>query len=116
MAKFSNVKYETNSGLVVFLRIETAAVSVVGTAPAGDPDINIHGIVNGNRSREFGIHPRGVSLFRERGTGNDTFKSYKFLPVLTQAALDGGGFDIGDSISIGGTSWTVGDQVGEDLN
>lgn len=113
---FVDAKYETGSTAIVSIRTDTELTGLMGTPPAGDVDLNIHAIVNGNRSREFGVHPRGVTLSRTIGTAPDTFKKYKFLPVLTATALTGAGFTIGTEITIGATAWTVTDQVSESLN
>jgi len=113
---FENTKYETGNGSVVFLRTDRELNGLMGTPPTGDPTINIHGLVNGNRSREFGVHPRGVTLSRTVGTGDSESKKYKFLPVLTQNDLDTGTFQIGDSITISTVAWEVSDQVQESLN
>lgn len=113
---FVDTKYETNNTTVISIRTDDELVGLMGTVPAADIDLNIHGIVNGNRSREFGVHPRGVTLARTVGTAPDTFKKYKFLPVLTQSDLSGGSFDIGSTITISTVAWTVQDQVNESLN
>ena len=113
---FIDQKYETNQGAIIQVRVDEELDGVTGTEPAGAVTLGIHGIINGNRSREFGVHPRGVRLQRTRGTGEDTFRSYKFIPVLTQADLDGAGFAEGDTITISSIDWTVSDQVEESRN
>jgi hypothetical protein len=113
---FANYRYETDNGSVVLLRVDEELDGLMGTPPEGAVTLNVHGIVNGNRGKEFGIHPRGVRLYRSRGTAPDVFKSYKFLPVLTREDLDGGGFDIDETITISSVVWTISDQISEDLN
>lgn len=113
---FVDAKYETDNDLVVSIRTDTDLTGLMGTPAAGGVDLNIHCIVNGNRSREFGIHPRGVTLSRTLGTAPDTFKKYKFLPALTLEALATTAFNVGATVTIGTIEWTVIDQVSESLN
>lgn len=114
--RFENTKYEMDNGLIIRLRTDVELNGLMGTVPTGATDLGIHGIINGNRSREFGVHPRGVTLYRERGTDPDIFKSYKFLPVVTPADLAGAGFSEGTDITISGVVWTVQDKVTEEVN
>lgn len=113
---FVDSKYEVDNSTIVSIRTDDDISALMGTPPTGDVDLNIHCLVNGNRSREFGIHPRGVTLSRTIGTAPETFKKYKFLPVLTSAGLATATFSVGATITIGSVTWTVSDQVAESLN
>ena len=116
MVDFDDYKYETNNGTIIQLRLDKPTGAQAGTAPEGAIDLGIHGIVSGNRPREFGVHPRGVRLRRERGVAPNLFSVYKFLPVLTAEALETAAFTEGATITISGIAWTVTDKVGESLN
>lgn len=116
MERFSNYKYETDADLVVRLRMDAATFAAAGAEPAGDVDLGIRGLVSGNRTREFGVHPRGVRLAMEVGTAPFTYNRYKFLPVLTKAAFATATYAEGADITIGTETWTVLDQVSEKLN
>jgi len=113
---FKDYKYGLDSGSIVFVRVDDELEGKMGTAPEGAATIQMHAIINGSRKREFGIHPRGVSLSRTLGTAPNQFKKYKFIPVLTSTAFSGEGFSKGAVIQISSVDWTVVDQVSEETN
>lgn len=109
---FVNLKYQTASGLIVLARMSTEEAAVAGTEPTGDTDLDVTAYVSGSR-RRHGVHTRGVTLTRTVGTAPDTFNKRTFLAQLTQTAQDA--LSVGDSVTIGGTAWTVSAKVPEVL-
>lgn len=113
---FIDTKYTTDGGLIISVRTDEDLAGLMGTPATGTVDLDIHGLVNGNRSREFGVHVRGAVCFRTVGTAPDTAKKYKFIPVLTQAELGAAAYEDGATITVSGTVWTVSDRTAESLN
>jgi len=111
----TTVKYESDAGTIHPLRLDSTRVSAAGTAPTGAQDSDVSAKVS-KSTREAGLKPRGVRLVRTIGTAPNQFKRYTFLPVLTQTALDGAGFNVGATITIDGVAWTVARRLPEDAD
>ena len=113
MALKTITKYEDNDLTVHRIVLSNAFAAVAGTAPTGA--VTAKGTVKVSKStRQFGIRPRGVRLSRIIGTSPNDFKRYAFLPVLTVSGMAGAAFNIGATITIGGTAWTVVKKIEED--
>jgi len=113
MPAFTVTKYEGDDGEIYGVRLSPSKFAVAGTPPAGAATSNIKAKVSKSR-REFGIKPRGVTVARTIGTGDDTFKKYSFVPVLTPAAFGTATFAIGADITFSGFTWTITAKVPED--
>lgn len=108
VAKASSL-YESDQGAFHSILLEPNTLAAAGTPPTPGTGVTVSNIkakiTKGNR--EFGIRPRGVLLSRTIGTAPDTFKKYKFLPVLTASDFNAPGFAIGGSITIDGVVWVI---------
>lgn len=113
MVAFQDVKYETNEGDISLMRLLPDRASVAGTEPTNDANTSLRVKVS-KSDREFGIRPRGVRLSRIVGTAPDTFRRYSFLPVTTPTAFATAAFQLGATITIGDTDWTVSARIEED--
>lgn len=114
MAARTRTKYESNGGDIHPISLTAAYAAAAGTAPAGAISNDIQVKVS-KTNREFGLRPRGVRLYRTLGTAPNTFVRYAFLPVLTETAWDGNGFNPETEITINSISWKVLKRVPEDL-
>lgn len=114
MAALTLGKYEADSGDIHPIRMATERYNAAGTPPTGEINNDINVKVS-KSDREFGIRPRGVRLVRTLGTAPDTFKRYSFLPVLTETAYSGAGFNKGAEVTVDGVAWTVAAKVAEDF-
>lgn len=83
---FSRTKYLDDDGLIHPIRVQPEGAAINGTAPTGDVDSSISAQVGGSR-RQYGLHARGVRLYREIGSGDTAAKRYNFYPVLTPTAF-----------------------------
>lgn len=106
-------KYQSDTDDVHPILLDTLTAAAAGTAPAGDVNNNIRAKVS-KTNRAYGLRPRGVRLSRVVGTAPNTFKRYKFLPVLTAAAFATPAFNIGATITINTVAWTVTEKKPED--
>jgi hypothetical protein len=113
MVAFSNTKYESDSGDIHPLRISPTVLGAAGTPPTGAVSNSIKVKVS-KTNRSYGIRPRGVRLSRTVGTDPDTFKRYKFIPVLTPTAFNGASFALNGTVSINSVVWTITGKVPED--
>lgn len=109
----TTASYQSDSGDIHAMLMEPDRFAVAGTPPTGAVNSFIKAKIS-KTNREYGIRPRGVRLARIIGAGDDTFRKYSFLPVLTPAAYNGEGFAIGATITIDGTAWEIVAKVGED--
>lgn len=115
MALRTTTKYEDGDGNIRRIVLSADYAAQAGTAPTGA--IDVAGTVKVTKStRSYGIKPRGVRLSRVIGTAPNQFKKYTFLPVLTPTAFDGATYDVGATITIGSTAWTVAKKIGEDTD
>lgn len=109
---FVDLKYETNAGSVFFIRLTEAYAAVAGAPPSGAALESFHVEVKKNR-REFGLHPRTVSLSTVVGEAPNTFKKFAELPILTPAVFDG--LAIGNPITLNGVVYNVSSKNPERL-
>ena len=112
MATKTTVKYESDTGLVHPMKVDSTRTTHIGTAPTGAYDTKIS-VKQSKSKSEAGIKPRGVRLSRILGTAPDTFSKTTFLPVVTVTALATSAFDIGATITINSIAWKVESKVGE---
>ena len=101
-----NTKYEADNGQIHRIKIDDERFTHVGTPPSGTLDSKISVKLSKHRGG-YGLKPRGVVLSRVLGTAPNTFKKFSFLPVLTVTAFATSAFDVGATITIGSTAWTV---------
>lgn len=113
MVAFQDVKYETNEGDISIMRLLPSRAAVAGTQPADASNTSLRVKIS-KSDREFGVRPRGVRLSRIVGTAPDTFRRYSFLPVTTPTAFATAAFQLGATIAIDGTDWTVSARIEED--
>lgn len=112
MADFINTKYESNAGIVVKCKLESASIAFAGTPPSGSVALGISAIVSRSK-RTAGLHARTAVLSREIGTAPNNFTKYKEVALLTPsraATVEG---LIGTTVSIGGNDWKVESVKGE---
>lgn len=110
---FTTTKYESDTGTIHPIRIDSERVAASGAAPAGAITSNAFAKIS-KTNREFGIRPRGVRLSRTLGTAPLTFKKYTFVPVLSATAWVGAAFNPGAEVTIDEVAWTVVARVPED--
>lgn len=110
---FVKTKYESDDLNVHPIRVQPEGSPVNGTPPAGNIDVNISAQVGGSR-RSYGLHARGIRLYREIGTGATLSRRYNFYPVLTKTAYDGYVKD--QTFTIDGVEWKLLNKVPEKSN
>lgn len=98
---FRNKKYESDAGDIHPIRISSGYEAAAGAEPSGEINNDIKVKVT-KTNREHGLRPRLVVVSRTVGTGDNTFKRYARIPMLTEAAYDA--FAV--PISINGLSYT----------
>lgn len=106
MADFQDYKYETDSGILMLIKMDTATAAQAGTAPTGPIQLSAHAIQSRSR-KAAGVHCRKMNLSRQVGTAPNTFNKYKHIPLVTPAAYTAAAGLIGTTINIGSQSWTV---------
>lgn len=115
MATLTVTKYQADSGSIHSLSLTAPFAAAAGAAPSGDVDDDVKPKITKSK-REYGLKPRGVRLARVIGTGDETFKVYSFLPVLTPAVFASATFSLGADVTLGGNTWTVVSKDAEDYN
>jgi hypothetical protein len=107
------VKYQTDAGTIVRVRIGAGAAAVAGnTEPAGaidDGRIFAYASKAGNR-RGGQLNARGL-LERFTGTGINRKRFTTFVPILTPAAL--GTFTEGAELTINTVLYKIATKIGE---
>ena len=101
-----STKYESNSGTVHLIRLNSDTVAVAGTPPTGDIDSDISCIVS-KSNRRSGLGARRVTGSRTVGTAPDAFIEYRSIPVLTPAAFDSAAFALGATFDVDGDTFTI---------
>lgn len=99
-------KYESDDGDIKPIRLAADTIAAAGAPPAGVVTDSDSAKVS-KSNRQYGVRPRGVTLFRTLGTAPLTFQRYKFLPVLTPTAWASSAFAPSSTITVGATAWTV---------
>lgn len=115
MADFARYKYETDSGVIMLTRLETASVTFAGTPPAGDVDLDASAVQSNSR-RTGGVKPRFATLVREVGTAPNVFNKYKRVALLTPARATAVTALIGTTVTIGGNEWQILSVSAEERN
>lgn len=115
MAAFTKTKYEADSGDIHPIRLRAETAAVAGTAPGGAVTNSIRAVVRKGRNKS-GLGARGVTAARTRGTGNDTFQEFIFIPCLTPGAFGAGNFVVGATITYKTFTYTVVGLRAEDIN
>lgn len=109
---FNSYKYESDLGIVLLVRMTPERFAAAGDEPTADA---IEAYVKTSKgSREFGVKPRGVKIYREVGTAPNTFKKYSFLPVLTATSYGSDDYAKDATLVIDGVTWTVVSRKDED--
>lgn len=115
MAAFTKTKYQADNNEVHPIRLRAETAAVAGTAPSGAVTNSIRAVVRKGRNKS-GLGARGVTAARTRGSGEDTFQEFVFIPCLTPGAFGSGNFVVGATISYKGQSYTVVGLRAEDIN
>lgn len=84
---FRNKKYESDAGDIHPIRISSGYEAVAGAEPSGEINNDIKVKIT-KTNREHGLRPRYVVVSRTIGTGDNTFKRYARIAMLTEAAYD----------------------------
>jgi hypothetical protein len=111
-------KYEADNGAIHRIQLSAAKLAVASnTVPTAAIDSTVKvKISKGNR--EFGLRPRGVTMFRTLtgGTGGSAVSKnvYTFLPILSKTVFDGATFASETTHTYKGNTWTVLDKRQED--
>jgi hypothetical protein len=113
MAAYTNTKYEADDGSIHAIRLRAATAAVAGAAPTGAVDSDIKVKVT-KTNREFGIRPRSITISQTKGEGEDTFKIYATIPILTETAFDAAANQLGATVNYNGETWTVVSRNAED--
>ena len=114
MVAFALVKYETDAGTVVRIRMSTEGAAAAGNVPPAGAvdDAKIFAFAsNPGSKRKKALNARGVVLGRTVGVAPNTFVRRTFLPILTRARLDAIATDA--EVTIGGQTYTVRDKISE---
>lgn len=106
---FGNYVYESDNGVSFQIRLDTDQATVAG-AVAGASDIPAHVRVSSTR-RQFGVQPRHIIAKRLVGTAPNQLTRSTRLPICTPTAYSG--INVGSSVTINGTAYTVGAKVPE---
>lgn len=112
MAKTRQTTYASDGGAVFKIRIGEDLYTALTTKSGGTVTQNSYVKIS-KTNREFGLRPRLAVLSRTAGTAPDQFVKYKRIPALTADDF-AGQLAIGQTITIGGTAWTVVDNLQED--
>lgn len=102
---FQRTKYEAGFG-IIFVELSDEEVAVAGTEPTAAADANLTAYASGSRRRN-GVHTRGALLTREITDGTDTATLTKFLTLRSAADLTASAYQVGQTVTIGTTAWTV---------
>lgn len=109
---FVTTKYESDSGTITKIKLESASIPFAGTPPSGAVDLGISAIVSRSK-RTAGLHARCAILSREVGTAPNQFTKYKEVALLTLTRATVVQGLIGTTVSIGGVDWKVESVKGE---
>lgn len=114
MPSTSLVKYETDAGTIVRVRIGAGAAAVAGnTEPAGaieDGRVFAYASKAGNR-RGGQLNARGLRLERFTGAGIARKRFTTFVPILTPAAL--ATFVDGADLTVNTVLYKIASKIGE---
>lgn len=111
---YKTVKYQTDAGTVVRIRVSDETIAAAGNAaPAGAvDDQKIFAFAsNPGSKRKKALNARGLILGRTVGTAPDTAVKYTFLPIFTKAAMDG--IEDGATYTLRDKAYTVRSRVDE---
>lgn len=106
---FQDRGYASDNGFVCLIRQSDAEAAASG-AGGGTVDAPFHCYSSGSR-RRFGVHARGVRLTRTVGTAPNEFTKSSFLAYPTVAAFNSA--NVGGTVTIGSTDWTIAAKVAE---
>lgn len=108
MATFQKYVYQDNAGGTHPIRLSDKVAAAQATAAktvAGNPTTsNISAYARGS-TRRLGLIARGVRLSRQVAFTGGIKVYYDSFPVLVKNDL--AGYQVGGTITIGGTAWTV---------
>ena len=106
MPAYINGLYESNSGEKHPIRLSPDYFAAAGAPPAEPATSDINVKVS-KTNKEFGIRPRRVRLARIVGTGDESFRKYATLAVLTPTAFASDAFAKGATITIGDNDYEI---------
>lgn len=87
MTEYFSAKYQADSGLIHPIRLSVGSFYGGGPEPEDDVNSFVPAIVT-KTSRQFGLKPRGVRLYRRVTVGGRVRVVYYFLPLLTRKYFD----------------------------
>lgn len=114
MAAFIDTLYLSDNAVKHPIRLTPGYAAVAGSPPPSPATSSIKAKVT-KSNREFGIRPRRVILSRTIGTGDNTFRKYAQLPVLTITAFNSDTFALGATVQIDGVSYEIVSKQNEDF-
>ncbi|MDX1371261.1 MAG: hypothetical protein R3321_02260, partial [Nitrososphaeraceae archaeon] len=97
------------------IRLTPAVVAAIGAPPTAAVNRTITAKVS-RSVREYGLRPRTIVLARVIGSGDDTFKKYAYLPILTPTSFVAAAYAVNASLEYDGLTWTIVGKQGEDSN
>ncbi len=110
-------KYQADSNTVHPIRLKAAPIALQGDVSGLTVNSDVKVKIS-KTNREFGIRPRGVTLYREisatEGGTTVTVVKYTFMPVLTQAAYNAATLNPESSVTYLGNTWKVLERKKED--
>lgn len=111
---FKDVKYQTDAGTVVNIRVSDATIAAAGNTAvaAALDDNNIWAFAsNPGSRRKRQLNARGVVLGRTIGAAPNSFVRKTFMPVFSKTALDA--MEKDSPISLNGVAYTIKSKVEE---
>lgn len=114
MPAFVDTLYLSDNDETHPIRMTPEYAAVAGSPPAGPATSNIKAKVT-KSNREFGIRPRRVILSRTVGTGDNAFRKYARLPVLTATAFNSETFALGATVTIDDVAYDIVSKQNEDF-
>lgn len=108
-------KYETNAGAIHPIVLKPVTFSAAGDPPAGAVTQSVKVQISKSK-RAYGIKPRMLVLSRTQGTGELSFKTISYLPVLTPTDFNAADAQVGQTIVVGTITWTIVGRTEEDFN
>lgn len=113
MATLTKAFYESDTGSVHLMKLDSTTVTAGGTQPTSTTISDIRPKLS-KSNREFGLRPRYVVIGRTFGTAPDTFIKYRKIPVFQATTFAGTTFALGATVTIGTQDWEVVSRFPED--
>lgn len=111
---FETVKYQTDAGTIVRIRVSSATIAAVGNTAitAAVDDGNIFAFAqNPGSKRKKQLNARGLRLERFTGTGAARKRFTTFMPVFSPTAF--GSYVIQAELTVDSVLYNIADKINE---